>query len=322
MEALTNDFLLHCRNRYSGESVRHMRWQIGKFRRYLEELGRDYWAVSKEDVETCLVSVTQSQQIRRKMLGTVRAFYEFAISRNPGDVMENPCRDLQVGREKAAELPRVPSVREIAVALPTTSGGSVLRRRSATIRDLRNRAMIELAYGSALRRAEIVRLNIADIDCSGMTARVTGKGNKVRIVPLTHAACDAVREYLLERKAARGPLFVAHPQGTRLAPCSLNLIFKKTGGIRPHLYRHACATHMLGNGCDIRIIQELLGHEYLTTTQVYTHIDKHDLRRIVNRVHPRSCVRSGPVRARPLPGTLERTNGPFAGTPKSCFDFF
>jgi site-specific recombinase XerD len=322
MEALTNDFLLHCRNRYSRETVRHLTWQMGKFRRYLEEQGRDYRAVSKEDVETYLISVTHSQQIRRKMLATVRAFYEFAIIRNPGDVMENPCRDLQVGREKAAELPRVPSVHEIAAALPTTSGGSVLRRRSATIRDLRNRAMIELAYGSALRRAEIVRLNIADIDCCGMTARITGKGNKVRIVPLTHAACDAVREYLLERKAARGPLFVAHPQGTRLAPVTLNGIFSKTGGIRPHLYRHACATHMLESGCDIRIIQELLGHEYLTTTQVYTHIDKHDLRRVVNRIHPRSRARSGPVWDGSLPRTMERTSGPFADTGKPFFHLF
>lgn len=301
MEALTSDFLQHCRNRYSGESVRHMRWQIGKFSAYLERLGKDWRSVTEEDVESLLASVTKSQQIRRKMLATVRALYEFAISRNPGEVMENPCRDLHMGREKAPMLPRVPSVSKITDTLSCAPNG--------TIRDLRNRAMIELAYGSGLRRAEIVRLNIADIDCRGMTARVSGKGNKVRIVPVTHASCSAVRDYLLERKAACGPLFVAHPQGTRLTPCSLNLIFKKNGGIRPHLYRHACATHMLGNGCDIRILQELLGHEYLTTTQVYTHIDRHDLRRIVNGVHPRSRARPGPL-LRELPGSLERTTGP------------
>jgi site-specific recombinase XerD len=300
MEALTSDFLRHCRNRYSGETVRGVAWQIGKFSAYLERLGKDYRSVKKEDVEACLAAVTQSQQIRRKMLATIRAFYEFAISSNPGAVMENPCRDLHVGREKAAGLPRVPSVHKIAEALSGSSGG---------IRDLRNRAMIELAYGSGLRRAEIVRLNVTDIDCRGMTARVTGKGNKVRIVPVTQAACNAIREYLLERKASRGPLFVGHPAETRLVPCSLNLIFKQNGGIRPHLYRHACATHMLSNGCDIRILQELLGHEYLTTTQVYTHIDKHDLRRIVNGVHPRSRARPGPL-LRELPESLERSTGP------------
>jgi integrase/recombinase XerC len=301
MEALTSDYLEHCRNHYSGETMRHLQWQIGKFTAYLERLGRDYRSVKKEDVEACLAAVTQSQQIRRKMLTTVRAFYEFAISRNDGDVMENPCRDLHVGREKSAELPRVPSVHKVAAALSGSSGGSV--------RDLRNMAMIELAYGSGLRRAEIVRLNITDIDCRGMTARVTGKGNKVRIIPVTQAACNAIREYLLERKASRGPLFVGHPAETRLVPCSLNLIFKQNGGIRPHLYRHACATHMLSNGCDIRILQELLGHEYLTTTQVYTHIDKHDLRRIVNGVHPRSRARSEPL-LRELPGSVERDSGP------------
>lgn len=301
MESLTSDYLQQCRNHYSGETVRSVAWQIGTFSAYLERLGKGYRQMSKDDVETLLAAVTKSRQIRRKMLATIRALYEFAISRTPGDVMENPCRDLHVGREKAARLPRVPSVDKIDAALSGSSGGS--------IRDLRNRAMIELAYGSGLRRVEIVRLNVTDIDCRGMTGRVIGKGNKVRIVPLTQAACNAVREYLLERKASRGPLFVGHPQGTRLVPCSLNLIFKQNGGIRPHLYRHACATHMLGNGCDIRILQELLGHEYLTTTQVYTHIDKHDLRRIVNGVHPRSRARPGPL-LRELPGSLERATSP------------
>jgi integrase/recombinase XerC len=300
MKTLTDEFLRHCRNRYSTETVRHLRWQLGKFCRYFEEQSKDYRMVSKENVESCLLETTQSRQIRRKMLLTISAFYDFVKSHYPENSVTNPCRGLHIGRGKAKGLPVVPSVTEIAGALSQapTEGGS--------LHDLRNRAMLELAYGSGLRRSEIVRLNITDIDLVGMTGRVTGKGDKVRIVPLSHAACEAMREYLLERKAARGPLFIAHPKGTRLTPFSLNAIFKKTGGIRPHLYRHACATHMLKNGCDIRIIQELLGHEYLTTTQVYTHITTHDLGSIVNRIHPRS----GPIRCDPVPGAMERATGP------------
>jgi len=298
VKTLTDEFLQYCRNRYTAETVRHLSWQLGRFCRYLEEHGKDYRSVSKEEMEKWLLTITESRQIRRKMLATIFAFYEFVKSNYPQHAVPNPCCGLHVGREKAGGPGRVPSTHEIAAALSGTNGGSIC--------DLRNRAMLELAYGSALRRAEITRLNITDVDRHGMTARITGKGNKVRIVPLTHAACEAMRAYLLERKAAFGPLFTAHPQGTRLTPPTLNGIFNKTGGIRPHLYRHACATHMLGNGCDIRTIQELLGHKYLTTTQKYIHINKYDLRRVVNGIHPRS--KSGPVRDNPV----EQAVGPHA----------
>ena len=300
MKALTEEFLRMRRNRCTMETMRQIRWQMGKFCRYLEEHGKDYRSVSKEEMETWLMAVTESRQIRRKMLLTVSSFYEFVAGHHPENASGNPCGGIQVRREKSKKLPQVPSMTQIMAALRDASNG--------TLWGLRNRAMLELAYGSGLRRAEIARLDVADIDFAAMTGRVTGKGGKIRIVPLTHAAREALREYLLERKAAHGPLFTAHPQGTRLTPPTLNGIFNKTGGIRPHLYRHACATHMLGNGCDIRTIQKLLGHKYLTTTQVYTHIYRHDLRCVINKIHPRSRNRLGPVRGNPLPAT---TN-PFA----------
>jgi site-specific recombinase XerD len=287
MEKDINAFLQYCRNRYSMSTMIQLKQQMGIFFRYLEKQNKNYYSMSKEDVEDCLLIVTQSRQIRRKMLATICAFYEFVNSRYPDNAVTNPCCDLHMRREKAKGLPVVPSVTQVTAALSGASPKSLW--------DVRNRAMLELAYGSGLRRSEIVRLNIADVDLAAMIGRVTGKGGKVRIVPLTHAACEAMRQYLRRRKAACGPLFVAHPNETRLTPFSLNAIFRKTGGIRPHLYRHACATHMLKNGCDIRIIQELLGHQYLTTTQVYTHITTHDLEGVVNRIHPRSSVRTPPV---------------------------
>jgi integrase/recombinase XerC len=284
VKTLTDEFLRCCANRYSTSTMIQLKQRIVKFCRYLEEHGKDFRSMSKEDMEDFLTTVTTSRQIRRRMALAISSLYEFNNSRHPEHVIANPCRDLHVRREKANGLPVVPSVTQVTAALSGAFKNSLW--------DVRNRAMLELAYGSGLRRSEIVRLNVTDIDLTAMTGRVTGKGGKVRIVPLTHAACEAMREYLRKRKAACGPLFVAHPSGTRLTPFTLNAIFKKTGGIRPHLYRHACATHMLKNGCDIRIIQELLGHQYLTTTQVYTHITTHDLSGIVNRIHPRSPERS------------------------------
>jgi site-specific recombinase XerD len=194
---------------------------------------------------------------------------------------------VEVRYRPSRKLPPVPTLATIESAITDEGTMTGKNDEERVLLALRNKAMIELSYGSGLRRSEIARLAIEDLDFTAATARILGKGGKSRIVPLTAAACEAIRAYLSHRRASTGPLFVSVTKGTRLQSDSLWLIFKRTGGIRPHLYRHACATHLLKNGCDLRIIQELLGHTLLTSTQLYTHIEKHDLRRVINSAHPR-----------------------------------
>jgi site-specific recombinase XerD len=131
------------------------------------------------------------------------------------------------------------------------------------------------------------RVNVEDLDLEDRSIRVTGKGSKMRIVPITSTAADVARQYLSIRHASRGPLLVSYT-GRRLSSNGVYAVMCKRAGIRPHLLRHACATHMLQNGAGIRTIQELLGHADLKATQIYTHLDKTDLAAVVERRHPRA----------------------------------
>lgn len=193
---------------------------------------------------------------------------------------ENPATGIAFKPDKGEHLPNVPSqaaVDEIFEHLPDTD--DELR--------MRDRLMAELAYGSGLRRAELHRLNIEDIDREENTVRVLGKGNKVRVVPLTEQALDATRKYLLRRRASRGPLLVSYA-GRRLSCNGVYSVMRNRIGMRPHLFRHAFATHLLKNGCSIRVIQELLGHNRLSTTYLYTSVEKNGLKRVVQAAHPRA----------------------------------
>lgn len=160
----------------------------------------------------------------------------------------------------------------------------------------RDRAILELCYGSALRRSELGSLNVSDI--RGDTLRVMGKGDKERLVPLGQAAKQWMERYLITERLRQvqrhnpleEALFVSM-NGQRLGSSGYGLILyrKRPRGSRLtlHSLRHACATHMLQNGASVRIIQKLLGHAKLTTTQIYAHVENPDLRRLLRNFHPR-----------------------------------
>ena len=155
---------------------------------------------------------------------------------------------------------------------------------------LRNRLMVELAYGSGLRRGEIVGLDIEDVDLASRTACVTGKGRKRRMVPFTEKAVQLIRRYIEIRHAAHGPLITSTQTHRRIAIRHVSKIFKRLTGYNAHRFRHACATHLLQNGCNLRYIQQLLGHVKLTTTVIYTAVDKTKLAAVVAANHPRSII--------------------------------
>ena len=170
---------------------------------------------------------------------------------------------------------------------------------------LRDKAILEVAYGGGIRVSELVSINMLDINHSAKMVIVLGKGNKERVVPLGEVALNAVLAYknalgkeklkfLVEFKY-EDPLFINQQNGGRLTDRSIRNIVNKyieNGAIKkkisPHALRHSYATHLLENGADIRAVQELLGHKSLNATQVYTHITKSNMRKIYDKTHPRA----------------------------------
>ncbi|HSG63436.1 MAG TPA: tyrosine recombinase XerC [Gammaproteobacteria bacterium] len=163
---------------------------------------------------------------------------------------------------------------------------------------VRDRAMLELMYSSGLRLAELVGVDLADLDSRDRSVRVTGKGNKMRILPVGRRALAALDDWLARRASIARPdeqaLFVSQ-RGKRLAPRSVQLRVKhwaKRRGTRvhvhPHMLRHSFASHLLESSHDLRAVQELLGHASISTTQVYTHLDFQHLAQIYDQAHPRA----------------------------------
>jgi integrase/recombinase XerD len=164
----------------------------------------------------------------------------------------------------------------------------------------RNRAIFEVLYACGVRVAELCGARIEDLDLETRIIRVTGKGDKMRVIPVGSKAADALHLYLsrerpeLVRKWTRSHLFLS-VRGKALTPDRIWQLVKEAAraaglqeNVYPHLLRHSFATHLLGNGADLRIIQELLGHSDIATTQIYTHVDQQRLKSVHYRFHPRA----------------------------------
>lgn len=164
---------------------------------------------------------------------------------------------------------------------------------------LRDRAMLELLYASGLRISELANARLENMNFEERIIRVTGKGNKMRLVPVGQRACDALASYLsTERpklvKPRSGSEIFLSARGQRLTTVRLWQIVKTharraglEANVYPHLLRHSFATHLLSNGADLRIIQEMLGHADISTTQIYTHVDQQRLKAVHRQFHPR-----------------------------------
>ena len=210
--------------------------------------------------------------ISRK-LAAVRAFlrHELGPERVP---------DARLGPRRARRLPDAPAAAEIERTLEALEGEGPVA--------LRNRTLVELVYSAGLRSAEAVGLDLGDVDFEQELVHVRrGKGGKERVVPLGEEAAFQLARYLREARPslATSPndaLFLS-VRGRRLDTSTLRRIVP-----HPHRLRHAFATHLLDGGADLRTIQELLGHNSLSTTQVYSHVDPRHLRRVYDRSHPRS----------------------------------
>lgn len=228
-----------------------------------------------------------------RKISTIRSFFKF-ISRE-GIIKINPTINLTTPKIEK-KLPYFLYLQEINKLIEAPPGN--------TIFGIRDRAILELLYGTGMRVGELVNLNIQDIDLDEKTVRVFGKGSKERILPLGNPSIKAIQEYIagrnrfikkiaINRKEMNA--FLLNRFGGRLSARSIRRIiikYMKIAGlnkkISPHVLRHSFATHLLGGGADLRSVQELLGHESLSTTQIYTHITKERLKITYNKSHPRS----------------------------------
>lgn len=222
--------------------------------------------------------------VRRKLFG-LRAY--FGLQRREGRRSDNPAADVTPPKPER-RLPKVLSEDDIAKLLRTRLSG-----RSDMLR-LRDVAMFELLYAAGIRRAELVSLDLSDVDLERRRMRVIGKGNKERIALFNRAAAGAIRAYLaLRPRSSDNALFLSE-RGTRLSHNQAGKTFRlyaDLSGIKqhatPHVMRHSFATHLLENGADLMTIKELLGHESLATTQIYTNVSLEHMRRTYDEAHPR-----------------------------------
>lgn len=226
--------------------------------------------------------------IARK-LSAVRSFYKFLVKR--GVIDDNPADSILTPKQEKT-IPEYLTVDEMFRLLDSIQTGSIL--------DLRNRAIFETLYSCGIRVSELVGMNVFDVDFTGSVIRVLGKGSKERIVPIGRQALAAIKFYRepLKKKWGisadhNGPLFLNKNKGrltARSVARILDNLVKACGLLKPvspHTMRHTFATHMLDAGADLRIVQELLGHKSLSTTQKYTHVSIDRLMETYDRAHPR-----------------------------------
>ncbi|MBD0280781.1 MAG: tyrosine recombinase [Thermoleophilaceae bacterium] len=219
-----------------------------------------------------------------RKLAAVRTFYRQLVER--GELEANPA-DLVATPKKDSYLPRVLKSAEVAALLERIPGSSPL--------DLRDRAMLELAYAAGLRAEELVGLDLGSADPDAEEVRVEGKGGRTRVVPVGEHAWRALDRYLTRGRPALDTgadraLFLSK-SGRRLSTSDLRRRLRlqaRRAGISPHTLRHSFATHLLEGGADLRAIQELLGHASISTTQTYTRVESGRLKRAYTRSHPRA----------------------------------
>jgi len=248
--------------------------------------------VEKQHVLNYLAHLKRAEMspksISRK-ISSIKSFHQYLRSEKLVD--ENIVETVPLPKT-AKRLPVVLNIEEIEALLEASLGdGSML--------DCRNRAMIELAYGSGLRVSELIGLNIADLHLNMGFVKILGKGSKERIVPLGENAVIALRKYLTDARPLIHPvqkeiLFV-NKDGNRISRVGFYKIIQTLAlkaridkAISPHTLRHSFATHLLENGADLRAVQELLGHEDIMTTENYTHISQRHLQEAYEAAHPRA----------------------------------
>ncbi len=279
-------------SRNTVESCRH---DLDSFSRYLQQQQTTSWRQVTADMLRGYLALQHRRQglsaaTLQRRLSTLRSFFHYLLEQKLCTL--NPASGLKAPRS-GRRLPRPVSVDQLAGLFTVRNPGAI------EIRDL---AVIELFYSSGLRLAELVGLDIEHLDLRDATVRVTGKGNKTRIVPVGTQARHALQRWLEVRggfctavdKDAEQALFLSR-QGRRIHPRTIQKRLQQWGTragleqrLHPHKLRHSFASHLLESSGDLRAVQELLGHADISTTQIYTHLDYQHLAEVYDKTHPRA----------------------------------
>ncbi len=290
MQAWIEAFLAELQNKnFSPLTVRSYRTTLGEFARFCtaRKLSKED-ALTPAQLRTFLANVQLSDPKRNTVLrkiATLRSFVGYLLRK--GYLTKNPFK-LLPSPKKEKLLPKFLSEPETDRLIDTAAHSKHFAQR--------NVALFELMYSSGLRRSEVTGLKVRDVDFFNGLVKVLGKGRKERLVPVTQTALQALKDYLATRPNPQpGEALFLNKNGTPLTGDGLAYLFKNTAissnlarRVTPHSLRHTFATHLLGHGCDLRSLQEMLGHQSLSTTQVYTHVSLEQLKSVYNEAHPKS----------------------------------
>ena len=300
MKNLMSDFIINLENEknYSKHTVLSYKNDLLQFYSYLHDLVKiiTIREINHITLRKYIVHLKEKKYSRKSIArktSTVRSLFKYLLKERLID--SNPALNL-ITPKIDKKLPNFLYVQEINTLIDSIE--------SIEPSGLRDKTILEMLYGTGMRVSEIVNINVNDIDFDEQIVRVFGKGSKERILPLSNPCMIALKNYLVVRKkhyqknnpkSKNNKALLLNRFGDRLTARSICRIINKymemTGlnkKISPHVLRHTFATHLLGGGADLRSVQELLGHESLSTTQIYTHITKERLKSVYQKSHPRS----------------------------------
>ena len=272
---------------YSDLTIKNYERDINGYFEYLEAKDVNYQTIDKNDVITYLKFLDEcklSNATISRTLSSLRTFYNYLV--NHGIVDTNPFNRI-ANPKKEKKLPTYLYEDEIRDILDNLSDSDHLKRR--------NRLIMELFYSTGMRLSELSNIKLNDIN--GDEIKVLGKGSKERIVYLDKVANSLLKEYLKSDRALFNPqenYLILNKDGKKLSNRSIENIVKEIireasikKHVTPHTIRHTFATHLLNNGCDLKVVQELLGHESLSTTQIYTHVSNERIKEVYNNAFKR-----------------------------------
>jgi integrase/recombinase XerC len=276
---------------YAVETCNDYQRDLALFADYLQTTGILDWKIARQSTVLGFISQRFREGVKgnsiQRELSSIRSFYDYLIHQQV--ITKNPTDGVKA-QKSANKLPKIFYEEEVEQLLKSHHRDNDLK-----VRDL---AMFELMYSSGLRLTELASINIQDIDVQCRQMIVTGKGNKMRFLPVGKKAVTAVKKWLKRRPNfdtnELQALFLSK-QGNRLSRYSiqsrLKLLAKAQSldiHVNPHMLRHSFATHLLVSGANLRVIQELLGHSDISTTEIYTHLDFNHLTKVYNNAHPRA----------------------------------
>jgi len=278
--------------RLSPNTIESYARDLAQLGRFAEEAGRPVETLDRKDLESfirSLMTAGQSPRSVARLVACLRGFYRFVVVEQR--LPKNPAEDLRAPRGWAS-LPKFLSLEEVDRLLEQPD--------AAAPRGLRDKALIEVLYATGLRVSELVSLRAGDLHLDEGYLTCVGKGDKQRMVPMGHDAADWVRRYIRDGRPAilkkrPSPWLFVNARGGPLSRVGFWKILKGYGktatlniDLSPHVLRHSFATHLLERGADLRMIQVMLGHADLSTTQIYTHVLEARLKAVYDRFHPRS----------------------------------